>query len=331
MTSAPQPHLHPVTLAEIASQPQVWRRALPLTGRMAQLLGRPGDRVLVLGCGTSAFVAQSVAALREGAGLGETDAAYASELPRRLAERGRYQRVVALSRSGTTTEVLDALAAVPAGTARALVTAVPGSPIGALVDDELVLDFADETSVVQTRFPTTVLLLARAAVGQDVTGLPDACADALAEPLPVRLDGVEHVVYLGRGWTVGLAHEAALKVREAAQAWSESYPALDYRHGPVAVAGERSLVWIFGEAPAGLVDDLVATGAQVVSDHTDPLVALVQAQRLAVELAGRRGLDPDRPRHLTRSVILGPASTATSSAPAPNPAQNPAATNGALR
>ena len=42
MTSTPDSHLHPVTLAEIASQPQVWRRALALTGRMTQLLGRPG-------------------------------------------------------------------------------------------------------------------------------------------------------------------------------------------------------------------------------------------------------------------------------------------------
>jgi glutamine---fructose-6-phosphate transaminase (isomerizing) len=306
MTSSPEVLPSTVTAAEIASQPQVWRRSLPLSGRMAQLLGRPGERLLVLGCGTSAFVAEALAVRREEAGLGETDAAYASELPARATVPGRYDRVLVLSRSGTTTEVIDALGRIPAGPLRALVTGGAGSPLGALVDDELVLDFADEDSVVQTRFPTTVLLLARAALGEDVTALPAACEAALAAPLPVRPDDVQHVVYLGHGWTVGLAHEAALKVREAAQAWSESYPALDYRHGPVAVAGAGSTVWILGPAPDGLVRDVAATGARVVTGPEDPLVQLVQAQRLAVGMAGVRGLDPDRPRHLTRSVVLRP-------------------------
>lgn len=310
MTSSPEPRPRPVTADEIASQPQVWQQALPLRGRMAQLLGRPGERLLVLGCGTSAFVAQAVATLREEAGLGETDAAYASELPARATLPGRYDRVLALSRSGTTTEVIEALGRIPAGPVRALVTGVPASPLGDLADEALVLDFADEASVVQTRFPTTLLLLARAALGEDVSALPAACAAALAAPLPAGLPGrpgeLEHVVYLGHGWTVGLAHEAALKVREAAQAWSESYPALDYRHGPVAVAGPGSLVWILGPAPQGLADDVAATGARVLAGPEDPLVQLVQAQRLAVALAGSRGLDPDRPRHLTRSVILRP-------------------------
>ena len=70
-------------------------------------------------------------------------------------------------------------------------------------------------------------------------------------------------MFLGTGWTVGLAHEAALKIREAAQAWTESYPAMDYRHGPIAVAGPRSLVWMFGMPPPGLAEHVRRTGATV--------------------------------------------------------------------
>ena len=66
------------TEIEIESQPEVWQRALADSGA-ASLLARPGERVLLLGCGTSAFVAESMALLREAAGLGLTDAAYASE------------------------------------------------------------------------------------------------------------------------------------------------------------------------------------------------------------------------------------------------------------
>jgi len=76
------------------------------------------------------------------------------------------------------------------------------------------------------------------------------------------------------------------------------------------------MVWIFGPPPAGLVDDVASTGAQVVHSDLDPLLQLVAAQQVAVALAGLRGLDPDHPRHLTRSVILAnPASTAISATP----------------
>lgn len=297
-----------VTDGEIASQPDVWARAAAQTEEVAALLRAPGERVLVVGCGTSAFMAASVAALRESAGLGETDWAYPDEAP---AGR-RYDRVIALTRSGTTTEIERILAS--AGPARrGVVTAVPDSPVARLADDVVVLDVADEASVVQTRFPTTLLRLARAALGEDVSHLDAQCRAALAAPLPVDVAGIDHLVYLGSGWTLGPAHEAALKVREAAQAWSESYPALEYRHGPIAVAGPRSLVWVFGTPPPGLVDDIAATGATVLSGDVlpavdgrelDPLVQLVLAQRVATALAAHRGLDPDRPRHLTRSVIL---------------------------
>jgi len=289
-----------ITATEITTQPSTWRLALELVDQARELLAAPGERVLIIGCGTSAFVAESLAWLRESVSLGETDAAYASE-PRAWRD---YDRVIAISRSGTTSEILDALAAVPEGVRTVVVTGVADSPAALLADDVLVLDFADEKSVVQTRFPTSFLILARAAFGLDVDGIADALDAALAEPLPIDASTFDHFVYLGTGWTYGLAQEAALKIREAAQAWSESYPLLDYRHGPLAVAHEGSLVWMFGAADELLAEQIRATGATVILGSHDPLVELVQAQRLAVELAESRNLDPDNPRHLTRSIIL---------------------------
>ncbi|PRY32301.1 SIS domain-containing protein [Pseudosporangium ferrugineum] len=288
------------TSEEIASQPTVWQEGLRRTAEARELLAAPGERMLLLGCGTSWFVAQSIAELRESAGLGESDAVCASEYrPRR-----RYDRVVAITRSGTSTEVLDALRQVPAGTRRVAVTAVGGMPVDGLAEDRLLLDFADERSVVQTRFPTTVLAVARAAFGEDLSHLAAHGRAALEAPLPADPAAIEHLVFLGTGWTVGLAHEAALKVRESAQAYSESYPAMDFRHGPVAVAGPRSLLFSFGGVPAGLDDAGRAAGATTYRDDRDPLAQLVLAQRFALALAAHRGLDPDRPRLLTRSVVL---------------------------
>lgn len=284
-----------LTADEIETQPELWRRAIADTTRERELLGAKGDRVLVLGCGTSAFVAESFAYLREAAGLGVTDARYASE----PWEWRDWDRVIAISRSGTTTEILDILGRVPAGVAKVVVTGVADSPAAKLADDVLVYDYADERSVVQTRFPTVFLIAVRAAFGEDVSDLP-----AQLERAGEVIEPADHVVYLGSGWTYGLAQEAALKIREAAQAWSESYPVLDYRHGPIAVASEKSLVWLFDAGDPTLPETIRGTGARVrVAEH-DPLVELVLAQRLAVALAEQRGLDPDHPRHLTRAVIL---------------------------
>lgn len=284
---------------EILSQPEVWTAALALRTDVPAF-GRPGESVLLLGCGTSAFIAESIAILRESAGQGVTDAAYASEwTPLR-----RYDRVVVISRSGTTSEVRQALAQVPAGTATSAVVGVAGSPVADEVDDVLLLDFADEESVVQTRFPTTVVLAARLAFGEELSALPAQAAELLAQPLSADVSAFSHFVFLGRGWTHGLAQEAALKVREAAQAWSEAYPALDYRHGPIAVAGERTLVTVFGPLDEALVADVRRTGATILHEDADPLVQLARAQQLALALAAHRGLDPDNPRHLTRSVVL---------------------------
>ncbi|WP_010203662.1 SIS domain-containing protein [Salinibacterium sp. PAMC 21357] len=289
-----------ITATEITTQPSMWRTALTQADTAREFLAAPGERVLVIGCGTSAFVAESFAWLRESAALGETDANYASE----LRVWRDYDRVIAITRSGTTSEVIDALGAVPEGVRTVVITGVADSPAALLADDVLLLDYADEESVVQTRFPTTLLFLARAAFGLDVDDLSDKLDAALAEPLPVNASDFDHFVYLGTDWSYGLAQEAALKIREAAQAWSESYPLLDYRHGPLAVAHEGSLVWMFGAADEALAQQIRATGATVLLGSHDPLVELVQAQRLAVELAEARGLNPDTPRHLTRSIIL---------------------------
>ncbi|MEU4163843.1 SIS domain-containing protein [Actinoplanes sp. NPDC026670] len=290
------------TAAEIASQPDVWVRALAHADRARDELLAPGERMLVLGCGTSWFVAQSLAELRERAGFGETDAVCASEfVPRR-----RYDRIVAVTRSGTSTEVLDALRKAGAGARTVAITAVRGEPVDSLTDGQVVLDFADERSVVQTRFPTTVLALARHVFGEDLAPVVADGRTALATDLPADPAPIEHLVFLGTGWTVGLAHEAALKVREAAQAYSESYPAKDFRHGPVAVAGPASLVWSFGDTPAELDDVARDAGATAYRDGLDPLAQLVLAQRFALAMAVHRGLDPDRPRLLTRSVVLTP-------------------------
>jgi fructoselysine-6-P-deglycase FrlB-like protein len=287
---------------ELTGQPECWTRAASEVARFRGELPSAGERVAFVGCGTSFFMARSAAALREAAGHGESDAHAASEFPYHRA----YDRVVALTRSGTTTEVVDLLTRLRGRTRTTAITADPATPVRTAADHTVVLGHAEERSVVQTRFATTALTLLRAHLGLHTDAVVADARTALAEPLPEGLVECGQFTFLGRGWTVGLADEAALKMREAALAWSEAYPAMEYRHGPISVSTEGTATWMFGEAPDGLAEQVRATGALWVQSTLDPLAELVRAQRLAVTLARARGLDPDRPRHLTRSVILTP-------------------------
>jgi fructoselysine-6-P-deglycase FrlB-like protein len=285
--------------AEIASQPECWERAASLAAG-AEGLPEPGERVAVVGCGTSWFIASSYAALREAAGHGETDAFAASEF-----RGGRsYDRVVAITRSGTTSEVLALLATLRGTAPTTAITGDPGTPVMQAADAAVVLDFADERSVVQTRFATSTLALLRAHLGEDLRpAIVDARA-ALEGALSPELIAAEQFTFLGTGWTIGLAAEAALKMREAAGAWTESYPAMEYRHGPISITGPNRVTWAFGPLPDGLAAQITATGGHAESALADPMADLIRVQRLAVAIAQARGLDPDRPRHLTRSVVL---------------------------
>ncbi|WP_328906371.1 sugar isomerase [Streptomyces sp. NBC_00234] len=286
--------------SETASQPACWRRAAELAGDRADALPATGERIAVVGCGTSFYMAQAYASLREDAGQGESHAFAASEFP-----SGRtYDRVVALTRSGTTTEVLELLTRLSGTTRTVALTADPHTPVMTAADDVVVLDFADEQSVVQTRFATTVLTLLRAHLGLHTEQAVRDAETALAEPLPEGLLDCTQFTFLGRGWTVGLANEAALKMKEASLSWTESYPAMEYRHGPISISTAGTATWMFGSAPEGLEQQVLDTGARWIDGGLDPLADLVRVQRLAIARALAAGLDPDLPRHLTRSVVL---------------------------
>ena len=290
--------------SEVVGQPDDWAAVVARLDEVAPALPPRGVRLAVIGCGTSYFMAQSYAWLRESAGVGETDAFAASE--NRLGRA--YDQVLALTRSGTTTEVLDVLRDLRGrGVKTTVVTAVPGSPAAELADRAVVLPEVDEQSVVQTRFATSSLALLRASLGED---LAPAVADAravLAETEESSLAGlvdVEQVTFVGSGWSVGLAEEAALKLRESAQFWTESYPAMEYRHGPIAIAAPGRATWAFGPVPEGLAEQVAATGGRFEHRDLDPLAELVRVHRLCLAKARRADVDPDHPRHLTRSVVL---------------------------
>src|SRR5579875_3168551 len=154
---------------ELASQPECWSKAIDAAASAGPALPARGARAAAIGCGSSLNAARCYAALREAAGHGETDAFPASE----IALTRRYDHVVFISRTGTTTEVLDAVERVPPHVRTAAVVADPASPLAARAGAVVLLDFADERSVVSSRFITSSIVLLRARLpGRCRRGLP---------------------------------------------------------------------------------------------------------------------------------------------------------------
>ena len=178
------------------------------------------------------------------------------------------------------------------------------SPITTLADAVIGLPYADEKSVVQTRFATTALVYLLTSLGIELGSAIEDARTAVIEAVSQELLDAEQFTFLGTGWTVGLAHEAGLKMREAVQGWTESYPAMEYRHGPISIAAPGRVTWIFGPQPEGLDADMGRTGALYVNTGKHPLAELARVHKVTLERARVRGLNPDLPRNLTRSVVL---------------------------
>lgn len=297
------------TEAEIRSQPASWRTALEKAagpGSPLSIFFRESPLALV-GAGSSYYVAMAAASYAREA-LGIDARAEAASVYRPLPKEG----ALFISRSGTTTEVLEAARlARERGSARLVaITCDAESPLAAAAHEVVCLDWIQEQSVVQTGSATSALLLLRAVIDRlagrhPPSALPGALEQAMQRPLPS--EGIDHVVVLGSGWRYGVACEAALKAQEMALVWSERYLPLEYRHGPISCADARTLVLIL-DPPAPRVDalacDVAALGARVARAEHDPLIELVRLQQAMLQVSLRKGLDPDRPRHLQRSVLL---------------------------
>lgn len=294
--------------AEVATQPDNWLDAARLAREHRTLLPQSGERVALLGCGTSLYVARAMASLRESLGQGETDAWPGGDP---VLDRG-YDRVVAISRSGTTTEILRALEGLRHRVPVTVVTADPHAPIADL-GEVISLEHVDEEAVVQSRTATTTVAMFRWHFGHDLTAAAESARQVLAvdeetlaaETLaPVR--SAEQIVFVGMGWTFGLAEEASLKLKESTQSWTESYHQTEFRHGPISLSAPGRAVWAIGPLVADFARDVAATGATLLAHDRDPLAELVLVHRLCLLRAADRGLDPGRPRNLARSIILDP-------------------------
>lgn len=342
------------TFQEILEQPAVWQRVLDALQPQLDALALPElDELVFVGCGSSYHLAEIAAKVfAEVVGV-RTRFVPASELLLATAtvlHAGDRLGLVALSRTGTTSEVLKAVELFKRrreqGAVTGFVYGFTCAADSALVHacDRSVIVPSQERSLVTTQaFSGTLLALELWAASHDrqgtLAGLSalDAAGRAALERASLLREiasygQIERFVLLGTGVLHAMAEEGALKLQEMAGAWAESYHALEVRHGPRATIGEGTLVVLLASARGGayelpLVGELRAQGARIlvlageeasefqppadyafgVGPYPDAIRALLYApllHLLAYHRAMLNGRDPDRPVHLSRSVIL---------------------------
>lgn len=342
-----------LTYTEIMRQPASWEetiRTVPgiWAGMRETLEPASLTHALFIGCGTSLYIAQVAAqSFMELTGIpasaipaSEAFLSPASTVPR----AGRVAAFI-ISRSGTTSESLLAASALGADHPHVTtigVTCNTGTALAARCDLAIELPFATERSVVMTQSFTTMLIalqvVAALVAGNDalvaeLSGLPAAFAaqreavETLARALSAET--FETTIFLGLGPNQGLAEEGTLKLKEMTQSPCEAYNPLEFRHGPISIVHERTLVILLeGEREARYLPDVerdlrgygarvVAVGPRASTGASETLVVGAEVsdlarcalyipfvQLLACERAFALGLDPDRPRNLNQVVVL---------------------------
>ena len=265
------------TRAAIAAQPE-WLRQVPTDRRLPD-----GARVLYTGCGTSFHAAQTGG-----------DAVQALELvlrPERDADL-----LVVVSHEGDTALTLEAARAFEGP--KWLVTGKPDSPLGELCDEVVVCTPEVEQSWCHTASYMCAVAALAALRGEDISWLPDAVTKALAARLPVT----EHqrIMVVGAGRDCPTAQEAVLKIREGSHLPAAAHETEQLLHGHLAAVDERVRAFVLeGEGRAAerardAVAALEILGCETTLIPTvHPVVDIVRFQLLTVDLAEKRGVDPD--------------------------------------
>lgn len=239
--------------SEIASQGLAWGQLLPLLRQQAAdarpLFDRVQD-VLFTGCGSGLNAACFAAPLfqsQAAIGAHSAPAADCFLFPDTVLLPSRKTVAVLVSRSGQTTEVVEAMETLRQRGARTLaVTCTPDSPLASRCDAALLLTPAEERAVVTTRSFTGMLLAIQvlaAVVSGDrqylalLSRLPSACQDQMEVSLKLGRGLADRgdlstFTFLGNGAYYGLARECQLKIKETCLLAADAYPLLDYRHGP---------------------------------------------------------------------------------------------------
>ena len=281
MVASPFSMAGELTRAAIQSQPE-WLRGVPERVGDRRF---PSGRVVLTGCGTSFHAAQTG---------GEAYQALEAVLT-----PPQGDLMVAVSHEGETKLTLEAAQAFDGPVW--LVTGTEKGPIAELAEEVIVATPEIEESYCHTASYTCAVAALAALRGEDVRWLRQSVDTVLTDPF--EGGDWERVVVVGAGRDWPTAQEAVLKLREGAYVHAEAHETEQILHGHFAAIDEQVRVFVLegegraAERAADVVKALGEIGAETtLVPTTHPVVDIVRFQMLAVEMAERRGTNPDKIR-----------------------------------
>jgi glutamine---fructose-6-phosphate transaminase (isomerizing) len=340
------------TYKEIMSQGEVWQKVLlnaeDQFEKVRDLMFRKHDEVIFIGCGSTYYLSLSAAKIwtaltnEPARGMPSSEAWIYGET--------NFSRntplLVAVSRSGETTETINAINTFKQmyGDNILVISCYPDSNMVGSTTYTLLSPDAQENSVAQTRSFSSMYVMSHLLAGyysnktshiEELSQLPSLFSQVVEkyEPLIKNIATdlkYDHFVFLGSGINYGLASEVMLKMKEMSKSVSEAFHFMEFRHGPMSMITDRSLV-------IGLVSEnnkkeelrvlqdmkklgattlaLVNSGTDVnadfvvefdsrISDLAQSTMRLPLLQLLGYYHSLCKGLNPDQPTNLTAVVSL---------------------------
>ena len=330
------------TYRETKSQPEAWQKALETANAASLPDPEHYEQVLFTGCGSTYYLSLAAASLYQELTGRAARAVPAGELllnPQIVLRRDIPQLLVAISRSGTTTETVKAAQRFKAEEGGdVLVITNYDTVLAKSGEPSLVISAGQEESVAQTRsfasmYVAASVLCARMARRDDLLAgmkkLPEigdwlmGNYEPFAKEMGENLD-LDRFYFLGSGIRHGLACEVNLKMKEMTLTHSEAFHFLEFRHGPMSMVNEKAVVvGLCSESnishEKAVLNEMQTLGGKTVAlaesdadisfeshipESGRGVLYLPVLQLTAFYRSLAKGLNPDRPKNLTAVVEL---------------------------
>ena len=334
-------------IKEISEQEESIMRAIDQDQNFIKNIANQIDKafgVFFIACGTSYHACLSASYLFSKIAKKHINVVLASEFRNYRHFLTENTLVVAVSQSGETADVLDAIMVAKEKHSRLVsIVNVPGSSLTKLSNDVIMMNAGQEVSVLSTKSYTSQLailsLLAYASIDEfeKGKGLIKKAAGYVNEIISKNLNKLEDLAYtlkdkkdiflIGRSLGFPTALEGALKIKEVSYIHAEGLAGGELKHGTLALIekGVPVIVISTDETKKDILNnalEIKARGGYIIGfnsennkaydyfikmphlENMEPILGIIPIQILAYHLAVKRGCDPDKPRNLAKSVTV---------------------------
>jgi glucosamine--fructose-6-phosphate aminotransferase (isomerizing) len=339
------------TYKEIISQPEIWQKTIGSfveTNKPKLPDLKSFDQIIVIGCGSTYYLsiwgARSIQARKGLTALAIPGSEIMLFTEKWLAKDAKTL-LVAVSRSGTTSETLEAVKRFNQGGygQSVSITCYPYAELAKNTDYIIAIPHAQEESIAQTRsFSSMTLGLSLLREGTVPAGIDEHLnnqgeklfEDYLMWAKEIGINqALQRFFFLGSGPRYGLACETMLKMKEMSLSYSESFHFMEFRHGPMSMVNEKSIViGLLGEEQSKYELDVLKhmkdLGAKILTiapsaidtnstwidypitfkkkfnTYWEDVFYLPILQMIAFERALANDQNPDKPNNLEAVIVL---------------------------